>query len=398
MSVTPGWRIQAKKLHLTYPTHLPFESLLRFLTGVLGELESYSLVHENGKQPEVQITTEIDSSNRSAAAGTTLPSGTLATSGAAAAETIANPGLVPTIFSGNTVPYAHTHVLLHLKQKWSSRNARALDFEALHPNIHVVTTDLHYRNVWKYHEKDPVALKRSVPPVDRKCPAHLQNLIKAKSLAEAIQLANLEIKSVSDLVHLRRSREELQYEIPKIIGERTWNMDFIRFNNKVVVLTGISGAGKTRFGLAHFEEPLLVSMMEDLKRLEVRHTGIVFDDVSFAGYTLEQCIHLCDLEMPRTINVKHGSVTIPAGLPRIITTNKPIEDLFPPDPAGALRRRIHVVHVVNKLYSEVDIIPGWNEQDMAWMESIWPAALAAEATGAGAGVHALVHADDEFDL
>ena len=42
-------------------------------------------------------------------------------------------------------------------------------------------------------------------------------------------------------------------------------------------------------------------------------------------------------------------------MPRIITSNKPYEELFPYDPAGALRRRLYVCVIVQKLYNEIQI-------------------------------------------
>ena len=64
-------------------------------------------------------------------------------------------------------------------------------------------------------------------------------------------------------------------------------------NNHLIV--GESGSGKTQFALAHFERPLLISALDDLKGLQSHHTGLVFDDIDLkAELTPTQIIHLLD--------------------------------------------------------------------------------------------------------
>lgn len=319
------WRFQGKKFHLTYKTHIGHEELKQFLEKVVGPLEQFSFVHELGSEENSSLVEPCPLPETAAATDST----------------------------GSNVRYAHTHVLIGTKFKLSSRKQDLFDYQGLHPNFKPINTVLHWRNTWEYHKKDPILLTQSCPLPDNSAPSQMQALIDAPSLTAALIMSGIEIKTVTDLVHLRSQKESLTYVIPPIQNKCQWNMDFIR--SPCVLLTGISGGGKTRFALDHFCNPLLVSRMEDLKRLNNKHDGIVFDDISLAGYTIEDCIHIFDIEMPRTINVKHGSVTIPSGLPRIITSNKPYEELFPFDPAGALRRRLYVCIIVQKLYNEVQI-------------------------------------------
>lgn len=338
-----SFRYQGKKLHLTYKTHLPLQELLAFLLEKVGPLEMYSLVHENGKVPEPVIP----------GVPTAAPSVVTADQSSALPMPASPCGQsidANTTSGGTSVPYAHTHVLLQSKLKLSTRDPNYFDFAGIHPNWKPVATPKHFANTWDYHLKEPISRLCSKKTPGPMTSDQLTTLIEASSLAQAIQLAGVEVKTVSDLVHLRTSRETLPYQIPGIKDRKTWNLGFVR--HPMVLLTGASGTGKTRFALDHFEKPLLVSRMEDLKRLTPNHDGIVFDDFSFAGYTIEDCIHICDTEMPRTINVKHGSVTIPSMLPRIITSNKSFTELFPADPAGALARRVHIVTVSHKLWAD----------------------------------------------
>jgi len=99
-------------------------------------------------------------------------------------------------------------------------------------------------------------------------------------------------------------------------------------STKTIVLTGTSGVGKTQFAISHFKCPLVVSHIDDLKKLNSNTDGLVFDDMNFAHWPPNACIHLCDMELPRSINVKYGTVEIPANLPRFFTSNKPFNEIW----------------------------------------------------------------------
>jgi len=91
---------------------------------------------------------------------------------------------------------------------------------------------------------------------------------------------------------------------------------------KSLLFTGRSGTGKTQWALAHFKNPLFCSHIDKLKTLTPDHDGIVFDDMSFDHWPPESVIHLLDIEVEREIHIRYGTVTIPAYVPKIFTTNK----------------------------------------------------------------------------
>jgi len=125
---------------------------------------------------------------------------------------------------------------------------------------------------------------------------------------------------------------------------------------RAVVFTGISGAGKTAFALAHFSSPRMVSHIDDLKEFNpLEHDGLVFDDMSFGHWPVTSCIHIIDMEYDRTINCRYNVGYIPAKFPRIFTSNLPLQKLFNYDDANeeqcnAITRRVHHVIIDNKLY------------------------------------------------
>lgn len=144
----------------------------------------------------------------------------------------------------------------------------------------------------------------------------------------------------------RSPRVPRGYSIP-------WRHDQV--SKKAIYLHGPSRCGKTSFALDHFRYPLLVRHIDDLKKLDSMTDGIVFDDMSFLHWPTTACIHLLDYENASTINVKHGTVTIPAMMPRFITYNAEFELCFPKgineEQTIAIRSRVKTIHVsFGKLY------------------------------------------------
>lgn len=114
-------------------------------------------------------------------------------------------------------------------------------------------------------------------------------------------------------------------------------------------LIGPSGVGKTEYAKSLFNNALLVSHVDQLKKLGAEHDGIIFDDFSICHWPREAGIHITDLANKRGINVKHGVVVIPKGMPRVFCSN---EWIWPEDDSGAIKRRVHCVRVQDKLYHE----------------------------------------------
>lgn len=146
-------------------------------------------------------------------------------------------------------------------------------------------------------------------------------------------------------------------------------------NGKAVLLYGDTGTGKTCFALAHFQNPLVVSHIDGLKRLSVDNDAIVFDDMSFTHWPIESIIHLLDWELTREIHVRWGTVTIPRHTIKVFThnTSNPFyheaeKRVISDEQQAAVERRFRRVHVMNSLVDPnyvpvAHVVPDGIDQD-----------------------------------
>lgn len=114
-----------------------------------------------------------------------------------------------------------------------------------------------------------------------------------------------------------------------------------------IVIVGKSGTGKTSYAMAQFQNPCLISDLEDLREkfdADV-HDGVVFDDMKFTGNTRESIsrsaqIHLLDIKWARTVHMRNTNWTRPKGLKMIFTCNEESWPIFETD--LALTRRYNM--------------------------------------------------------
>lgn len=283
----PNFRLQTKCLHLTYThVHLNLEHFRDWLQGQHGGLRFYSMCHEEGKEGK----------------------------------------------------HPHTHVLFEWNKRPDITECRIFDRDGCHPNIRKVQTVLHKKRAWLYHEKEGGyrICSDTKPFTDGDV---ITKIRAANSLAEACEEAGVNIKSVSDVLHIRADSERVQFQHEYPGAD--WNMpDLQAHERRCIFIRGPSGCGKTQWALHQFENPLLVSHMDALGKFDASfHDGIVFDDMSFAHFPREAIIHLVDWDCPRDIHIRYKTAQIPKHTRKIFTSNKPFHENFPNDEFGAIRRR-----------------------------------------------------------
>lgn len=139
---------------------------------------------------------------------------------------------------------------------------------------------------------------------------------------------------------------EVEYDIDCFDIPFTWD------KSKTLILHGPTNTGKTSLALALLPRALFVSHMDRLKDYNsIQYEGIVFDDMSFKHIPRDGQIHLVDTAHSRDIHVRYGMAHLPKGTPRIITTNlAPANCLLAIDPA--IERRIQCVEIDKCYFKE----------------------------------------------
>jgi len=134
-----------------------------------------------------------------------------------------------------------------------------------------------------------------------------------------------------------------------------FNRQRLIFEKKSILIHGDSNTGKSQFAVAHFKNPLFVTHIDTLKGLSTDHDGVVFDDMSFKHWPVEAVIHLLDYDLPRDINVRYGTVHIPAHTIKVFThnTDNPFYDgdTISPEQKAAIERRLQRIFVRGPLYT-----------------------------------------------
>lgn len=111
--------------------------------------------------------------------------------------------------------------------------------------------------------------------------------------------------------------------------------------HKSLIIRGKSGCGKTTWAKYHAPKPaLFVTHMDDLRKLTTEHKSIIFDDMDFKHFPRTAQIHLVDRFDARSIHVRYGTATIPAGIVKIFTCNE-----YPFTEDEAIKRRVFYLNL-----------------------------------------------------
>lgn len=110
---------------------------------------------------------------------------------------------------------------------------------------------------------------------------------------------------------------------------------------KSIIVKGTSGCGKTSWAKHVAPKPaLFVTHMDDLRKLTPEHKSIIFDDMDFKHFPRSAQIHITDRFDTRSIHIRYGTATIPAGIIKIFTCNE-----YPFIEDDAIKRRTFLLDV-----------------------------------------------------
>lgn len=256
----------------------------------------------------------------------------------------------------------HIHCYLLLKKKVNIKDPRKLDYNEYHPKIEGCRS---YKNVIKYVTKDghyitnyDKELLEKIINENKKVSEIYTSARKRASEGEVDEAMKLleHPKTVRDLtLHSNSIRKNLESLVPKrqktIYSLDSFKVNFSWNRTRTLILWGPTETGKSSLAKALLPKALFVSHMDRLRDYDPKqYEGIIFDDMSFKHIPRDGQIHLVDTFDDRDIHCRYSPAFLPAGTPRIITSNNaPADILLAEDPA--IVRRIQVVEIDTPIFT-----------------------------------------------
>lgn len=241
----------------------------------------------------------------------------------------------------------HIHAFIEYEKKQDFKNSRWADVDDVHPNdggnpksdfavARYCAKDGNY--ITNYWEFDPFALAISAPTYTEGI-----SIIKQKRPREYL------IHGDSIERNLKKTKT-----VPTVskFKPSDFNMPLQDLSLPLLIY-GPTACGKTNFALAHFNNPLLVRHVDDIKKFNPDYDGIVFDDLCTTHWPPNTVIHFLDMDFDAPVHCRYGNATIPAGTKRIFTYNNYnpfFGDNFPQEQIQACMRRYRSVEIKKPLF------------------------------------------------
>lgn len=236
----------------------------------------------------------------------------------------------------------HVHAVVRFGARVKTRtDVRVFDIMGRHPNIQVPRR---IKDVLEYCSKD--GNFRDFGPVPTAKSVHSElvaaAVCKDRDALDGVALENRVSKAWADHIWARHAGCSSNTVMEPGPGTMCLQLRGLLFAGGSIAVVGPSGCGKTTWAKTVAAKPALwCRHIDDLKKLSPEHKSIIFDDMDFLHWPRTSQIHLVDVYDSSSINVKHGTVTIPAGMPRIFTGNVM---MFADDPAINRRLEKFFVH------------------------------------------------------
>lgn len=236
----------------------------------------------------------------------------------------------------------HLHALLRFPGKRDIRHADHFDFDGFHPKIEPCRNwkkSLNYLSkggvFYDFAEEGYDAEPDGIPD-----PADFET--KGSYLRACLQ-ENIPYGYADQFWKLENKVDK---HITEPGGGTVEHLDLLdrepaRAGSTLVV--GPSGVGKTQWATQWAPKPcLLASHIDDLKQVTANTQSIIFDDMDFRHWPRTSQIHLVDTDYARSINVRYGTISIPAGIKKFFTANP---ESYPFLRDDAINRRLEIINL-----------------------------------------------------
>lgn len=284
--------------------------------------------------------------------------------------------------------HEHTHVALMFARRLNLRGSRKFDIiimdehdptdaRSVHPHVLPKVSMQQMRTLFtEYHAgrkydieqgktvyRKPILHEFKLPPLFEFERAIMNEIIAAPNLFEACLVAEVKPRTVGCIKTLREetasnAAKKFKHKFPKesftLQAPQDWH---------VLHVHGPSGFGKTKWSAAQFKNPCVIKPFDSIGCLEALgkmydptvHDGLVLDEANLTFMTRQQVIAFIDPDEDCTLDVRFKSFSLPANLKKIIISNESPGVLYPPDPPGAIARRLKIVHVTAPTYAVAPI-------------------------------------------
>lgn len=234
----------------------------------------------------------------------------------------------------------HVHCIVKFGARVKTRsNHQQFDFMGRHPNIQVTRR---VKNVLEYVAKDGHFTDFGPIPGSATTIDDIYRLAEGDD-RQAFDRAALDYRmSYQWACHIWNMGHANDCHSIREPGQGTECLQLLAMPmpDKSAVVVGPSGCGKSTWAKRVCPKPALwVTHKDDLKQFNAaKHKCIIFDDMDFEHWPVTAQIHIVDQDDMRSIDVKHGKVSIPPSTPKIFTCNK-----YPFAEHEAIKRRIKLI-------------------------------------------------------
>ena len=283
--------------------------------------------------------------------------------------------------------HEHTHWAVIFKKPLGLKGSRKFDVYVgttvgghdayAHPNVQKATFAQMETIMTQYHTgrkydvekgqstyKKPILLVQMLPQQFAWTRAIIEEVNDAPSLLEACVIADVRPRTVNDLKALRDESAQVAKRFKHKFDKTTFKtlplpLPLPHFLH----IWGGTGLGKSKWAAAMFKNPCYQKPFNDIGCVEnlLRkfdpniHDGIVLDEADFRFMSGDTMKAFTDPDEDCTLTVRFKSFEL-VTVPKIAVSNPSPQQLYPPDPDGAIARRVTLFHITEPTYHAAPLL------------------------------------------